>query len=236
MARSLVRLPGRCRVAGALGAGVLVGSLALVGCSSGSPKGGGTIPPLNTAGASSGSTASASASGGASAGASGAASAGAVTAESLSDPTLGYTVVSIPKDLDATQTKVLQDYVAYDKATWRVWSTGEGYDDALNRTTGAAQGMLQDGYDAMTDHSNPPIMVGVGNVEVSKDTNSADVTVCIDKTKVTHTDFQGNDVTKKEKQRRIKLLVQMESNSQGVWVAENEMILSQNECTTEAGK
>ena len=236
MARSFVCLSGRRRVASALGAGVLVGSLALVGCSSSSPKGGGTIPPLNTAGASSGSSASASAPGGASAGGSGAASAGAVTAESLSDPTLGYTVVSIPKDLDATQTKVLQDYVAYDKATWRVWSTGEGYDDALNRTTGAAQGMLQDGYDAMTDHSNPPIMVGVGNVEVSKDTNSADVTVCIDKTKVTHTDFQGNDVTKTEKQRRIKLLVQMEPNSQGVWVAENEMILSHNECTTEAGK
>ena len=236
MARSLVCLSGRGRVVSALGVGLLVGSLALVGCSSGSPKGGGTVPPVSTAGASGGSSASASASGGASAGASGAASAGAVTAESLSDPTLGYTVVSIPKDLDATQTKVLQDYVAYDKATWRVWSTGEGYDDALNRTTGAAQGMLQDGYDAMTDHSNPPIMVGVGNVEVSKDTNSADVTVCIDKTKVTHTDFQGNDVTKKEKQWRIKLLVQMEPNSQGVWVAENEMILSRNECTTEAGK
>ena len=232
MARSLVRLSGRGRVASALGVGLLVGSLALVGCSSSSPKGGGTIPPVNTAGTSGGSSVSVSASGGASADA----SAGAVTAESLSDPTLGYTVVSIPKDLDATQTKVLQDYVAYDKATWRVWSTGEGYDDALNRTTGAAQGMLQDGYDAMTDHSNPPIMVGVGNVEVSKDTNSADVTVCIDKTKVMHTDFQGNDVTKKEKQRRIKLLVQMEPNSQGVWVAENEMILSHNECTTEAGK
>ena len=232
MARSLVCLAGRGRVASALGVGLLVGSLALVGCSSGSPKGGGTIPPVNTAGASGGSSVSVSAS----AGATSAASAGAVTAESLSDSTLGYTVVSIPKDLDATQTKVLQDFVAYDKATWRVWSTGEGYDDALNRTTGAAQGMLQDGYDAMTDHSDPPIMVGVGNVEVSKDTNSADVTVCIDKTKVTHTDFQGNDVTKKEKQRRIKLLVQMESNSQGVWVAENEMILSHNECTTEAGK
>ena len=93
MARSLVRLPGRRRVASALGAGVLAGSLALVGCSSSSPKGGGTIPPVNTAGASGGSTASASAS----AGASGAAGAGAVTAESLSDPTLGYTVVSIPK-------------------------------------------------------------------------------------------------------------------------------------------
>lgn len=236
MARSLARLSGRRRAVSALGAGVLAASLALAGCSSGSPKGGGTIPPLNTAGTGGGSTASTSASGGASTGASGAASAGAVTAESLSDPSLGYTVVSIPDGLDATKTKVLQDYVAYDKATWRLWSTGEGYEDALNRTTGAAQGMLQDGYDAMTDHSNPPIMVGVGNIEVSKDMKSADVTVCIDKTKVTHTDFQGNDVTKKEKQWRVKILVQLEPDSQGVWVAENEMIVSRNECTADAGK
>ena len=236
MARSLVGLSGRRRVAGALGAGVLAGSLALAGCSSSSPKGGGTIPPVNTAGAGGGSTASPAASGGTSTSASGAASAGAVTAESLSDPDLGYTVVSIPDGLDATQTKVLQDYVAYDKATWRLWSTGEGYDDALNRTTGAAQGMLRDGHDAMTDRANPPIRVGVGSVEVSKDTKSADVTACIDKTQVTRTDFQGNDVTKKEKQWRVKLLVQMASNSQGEWIAENETILSHNECTAEAGK
>ena len=36
MARSLVRLSGRRRVASALGVGLLVGSLALVGCSSSS--------------------------------------------------------------------------------------------------------------------------------------------------------------------------------------------------------
>ena len=236
MVRSFAHLPGRRRTAIALGAGVLAGSLALAGCSSSSPKGGGTIPPLSTAGAGGGSTASPAASGGASAAASGAASAGAVTAESLSDPDLGYTVVSIPDGLDATKTKVLQDYVAYDKATWRLWSTGEGYDDALNRTTGAAQGMLRDGHDAMTDRANPPIRVGVGSVEVSKDTKSADVTACIDKTQVTRTDFQGNDVTKKEKQWRVKLIVQMASNSQGEWIAENETILSHNECTAEAGK
>ena len=123
MARSRVSLPGHRRVASTLGAGVLVGSLALAGCSSSTPKGGGTIPPLNTAGASAASTTGSAASGGASTGASGAASAGAVTAESLSDPDLGYTVVSIPEGLDAAQTKVLQDYVAYDKATWRLWST-----------------------------------------------------------------------------------------------------------------
>ena len=236
MTRSRVILPGRRRVASALGAGVLAASLALAGCSSSSPKGGGTIPPLNTAGASSGSTASAPASGGASTGASVAASAGAVTAESLSDPTLGYTVVSIPDGLDATQTKVLQDFVAYDKATWRVWSTREGLDEALGRTTGAAQVTLQNTYDSMTDQDNPPMKVGVGDIEVSKDAQTADVTVCLDRTQVTNTDFQGNDVTNKERQRRVKIQVHMVPDDSGVWVTENEKKLSFNECTTESGK
>ena len=236
MARSRVSLPGRRRLASALGAGVLAGSLALAGCSSSSPKGGGTIPPVNTAGAGGGSTASPAASGGTSTGASGAASAGAVTAESLSDPDLGYTVVSIPDGLDATKTKILQDYVAYDKATWRVWSTREGLDEALARTTGAAQVTLQNTYDSMTDQDNPPMKVGVGAIEVSKGEQSADVTVCLDRTQVTNTDFQGNDVTNKERQRRVKIQVHMVPDDRGVWVTENEKKLSFNECTTESGK
>ena len=235
MVRSFAHLPGRRRVAIALGAGVLAGSLALAGCSSSSPKGGGTIPPVNTAGASTASTAPA-ASGGTSTGASGAASAGAVTAESLSDSSLGYTVVSIPDGLDATQTKVLQDYVAYDKATWRVWSTREGLDEALARTTGAAQVTLQNTYDSMTDQDNPPMKVGVGAIEVSEGEQSADVTVCLDRTQVTNTDFQGNDVTNKERQRRVKIQVHMVPDDSGVWVTENEKKLSFNECTTESGK
>ena len=232
MARSLVRLPGRGRVAGALGTGVLVGSLALVGCSSGSPKGGGTIPPLNTAGSGTGSSASVSAS----AGASGAASAGAVTAESLSDPTLGYTVVSIPKDLDATQTKVLQDYVAYDKATWRVWFTRKGLDEALARSTGSTHNAIQRNYEAMTKHDNPPVMVGVGGVDVSEDAKSADVTTCSDTTQMKSTDFQGNDVTQKAAQKRSAILVRMVPRDDGVWVTQSETVLSINECTAEAGK
>ena len=236
MARSLVCLPGRRRAASALGAGVLAGSLVLAGCSSSSPKGGGTIPPLSTAGASTASTTASAASGGASAAASGAASAGAVTTESLSDPDLGYTVVSIPDGLDATKTKVLQDYVAYDKATWRVWSTREGLDEALARTTGAAQVTLQNTYDSMTDQDNPPMKVGVGAIEVSKGEQSADVTVCLDRTQVTNTDFQGNDVTNKERQRRVKIQVHMVPDDRGVWVTENEKKLSFNECTTESGK
>ena len=236
MARSLVRLSGHRRVASALGVGLLVGSLALVGCSSGSPKGGGTVPPFNTAGSGTGLSASASASGGASAGASGAASAGAVTAESLSDPTLGYTVVSIPKDLDATQTKVLQDYVAYDKATWRVWFTREGLDEALDRSTGSTNEAIQRNYEAMTKHDNPPVMVGVGGIEVSDGKQSADVTICSDMTQLTSTDFQGNDVTQESTQRRLEILVHMVPRDDGVWITQSERRLSVNECTAKAGK
>ena len=228
-----VRPSGRRRTASALGAGVLVGSLALAGCSAGGAKGGGTIPPLNTAGASGGSSVSSTAT---SAGASGAASAGAVTAESLSDPTLGYTVVSIPKDLDATQTKVLQDYVAYDKATWRVWSTRQGLDEALSRSTGSTRDEIQRTYEAMTDQDNPPVKIGVGDIEVSKDAQTADVTMCLDRTQVTSTDFQGNDATHKEKQRRIEILVRMVPGDRGAWVTKTETKVSINECTAEAGQ
>ena len=231
MARSLVRLSGHRRVASALGVGLLAGSLALAGCSSSSPKGGGTIPPVNTAGAS-GSTASASAS----AGATSAASAGAVTAESLSDSTLGYTVVSIPKDLDATQTKVLQDFVAYDKATWRVWFTREGLDEALDRSTGSTNEAIQRNYEAMTKHDNPPVMVGVGGIEVSGGKQSADVTICSDMTQLTSTDFQGNDVTQESTQRRLEILVHMVPRDDGVWITQSERRLSVNECTAKAGK
>ena len=236
MACSLVGLSGCRGVASVLGVGVLAGSLVLVGCSSGSAKGGGTIPPVNTGGAGGGSAASASASGGASAGASGAASVGAVSAESLSDPGLGYTVVSIPDGLDAAETKVVQDYVAYDKATWRLWSTREGLDEALARSTGSTRDTIQRSYKAMTHKDNPPMKIGVGDVEVSKDAKSADVTMCLDRTQVTSTDFQGNDATRKEKQRRIKILIRMVPRDDGTWVTESETKTSINECTAEAGQ
>ena len=236
MARSRVSLPGRRRLASALGVGVLAGSLALVGCSSGSAKGGGTIPPVNTAGASTASTTAPVASGRASTSASGAASVGAVTAESLSDSDLGYTVVSIPKDLDATQTKVLQDYVTYDKATWHLWFTREGLDEALARSTGSTHDAIQRNYKAMTKHDNPPVMVGVGDIDVSDDAKGVDVMTCSDTTQMKSTDFQGNDVTQKAAQKRSAILVHMVPRDDGTWVTESETVLSINECTAEAGK
>ena len=233
MARSLVGLPGRRRLASALGAGVLVGSLALVGCSSGSPKGGGTIPPLSTAGAGGGSTASSAASGGTSTGASGAASAGAVTAESLSDPDLGYTVVSIPDGLDATKTKILQDYINYDKATWRLWSTRQGLDEALALSTGTTRENIRNNYNKTKRYTRPPISIGVSDVEVGADGKSANVTVCYDRTKMTVVDENGNDVTKDSSQNKKEYLIGLVGGESDVWLAESQTTLSSDECSTE---
>jgi len=222
MARSRVSLPGRRRVASALGAGVLAGSLALTGCSSGSPKGGGTIPPLSTAGAGGGSTASPAASGGVSTGASGAASAGAVTAESLSDPDLGYTVVSIPDGLDATQTKILQDYINYDKATWRLWFTNEGGDEMSAVASGQLLELIMEN-DANRNGElfRPPIRIAVSEVTVDS-SGSANVSACIDKTKMTRVDAQGKDITKKKDQIRRPVSTKMVNSSNGRWLADEE--------------
>ena len=222
MALSRVSLPGRRRTAIALGAGVLAGSLALAGCSSSSPKGGGTIPPVSTAGAGGGSTASPAASGGTSTSASDAASAGAVTAESLSDPDLGYTVVSIPDGLDATQTKILQDYINYDKATWRLWFTNEGGDEMSAVASGQLLELIMEN-DANRNGElfRPPIRIAVSEVTVDS-SGSANVSACIDKTKMTRVDAQGKDITKKKDQIRRPVSTKMVNSSNGRWLADEE--------------
>ena len=237
MARSLARLSGRRRAVSALGAGVLAASLALAGCSSSSPKGGGTIPPLNTAGASAASTTAPAASGGASPGASGAASAGAVTAESLSDPDLGYTVVSIPDGLDATQTKVLQDFIAYDKVTWRIWFGGgkdtTGIDKVatgltLQRVINNASKMEEEGQ-----HAQPPVRVSISDVVVYDSNNVAQVTMCVDQKKMKMIDSNGNDVTKPEHKIQVPSSTRMTNPDGTTWLATEGQRGQDGECSVE---
>ena len=237
MARSRVSLPGRRRVASALGAGVLAGSLALTGCSSSSPKGGGTIPPLNTGGTSSSSTASPAATSAASAGVSGAASAsaGVVTAESLSDPDLGYTVVSIPDGLDATQTKVLQDFIAYDKATWRIWFGGgkdtTGIDEV---TTGVNLKIVIDNAAKMKAdgrHAQPPVRVSVSDVYVDNSGTAAQVTICVDQTKMSMLDDKGNDVTTRAERIQVPSVTRMTPSGGQSWLASEEQRGRDGECS-----
>ena len=240
MPRSLDRLSGRCRVASAMGAGALAASLALAGCSSSSPKGGGTIPPLNTAGASGGPTASPAAtsdSGGASTGASGAASAGAVTAESLSDPDLGYTVVSIPEGLDATQTKVLQDFIAYDKATWRIWFGGGKDTTGIDKVaTGLTlQHVIDNAAKMKADgrRAQPPVRVSVSDVHVDGGGVSAQVTICVDQTKMSMLDDKGNDVTTQADRGQVPLATRMVHPGNNGWLATEEQQGQDGECSVD---
>ena len=235
MARCLVRLSGRRCAASVLGVGVLAGSLVLAGCSSSSPKGGGTIPPLNTAGASAASTTGTAASGGASASASGAASAGAVTAESLSDPTLGYTVVSIADGLDATQTKILQDFIAYDKVTWRIWFGGGKDTTGIDKVaTGLTlQHVIDNAAKMKADgrRAQPPVRVSVSDVYVDGGGVSAQVAICVDQRKMSMLDNNGNDVTTQADRGQVPLATKMVHPGDNSWLAAEEQQGRDGECS-----
>ena len=197
MARSLVGLSGRRRVAGALGAGVLAGSLALAGCSSSSPKGGGTIPPVNTAGASTASTTSASAS--ASGGASPKASAvpTALDAQTLTDESIGYYVDFVPQGLDTTQTQALQGFLAYDRATWEAYRKMDGNLSAVEATTtGAALESYRKNYKKAQnagEHEVGTARMTVKSVEMQSD-SEAIIDVCADQTQIKRVSSSGEEI------------------------------------------
>ena len=198
MTRSLVCLPGRCRVASALGAGALAASLALVGCSSSSPKGGGTIPPLNTAGTSGGSTASAattSASGGASSKASAAPT--TLDAQALTDESIGYYVDFVPQGLDTTQTQALQGFFAYDRATWEAYRKMDGDLSAVEAsTTGAALESYRKSYKKAQDageHEVGTARMTVTSVEMQSDSEAL-IDVCSDQTHIKRVSSSGEEI------------------------------------------
>ena len=197
MTRSLTRLSGR-RVASALGAGVLVSSLALAGCSSSSTKGGGTIPPLNTAGTSSSSTASPAATS-ASGGASSKASAAPTTldAQKLTDESIGYYVDFVPQGLDATQTQAVQGFLAYDRATWEAYRKMDGDLSAVEAsTTGAALESYRKSYKRAQDageHEVGTARMTVLSVEMQSD-SEAIIDVCADQTQIKRVSSSGEEI------------------------------------------
>lgn len=194
MARSLVRLSGRRRVASTLGAGVLAASLALVGCSSSSPKAGGTIPPVNTAGTG-GSTASAPASGGASSKASAAPT--TLDAQALTDESIGYYVDFVPQGLDATQTQALQGFFAYDRATWEAYRKMDGDLSAVEAsTTGPALESYRKNYKKAQDtgeHEVGTARMTVTSVEMQSDSEAL-IDVCADQTQIKRVSSSGEEI------------------------------------------
>ena len=216
MARSLVRLSGR-RVASALGAGVLVGSLALLGCSSSSPKGGGTIPPLNTAGASTASTTAPVASGGASSKASAAPT--TLDAQKLTDESIGYYVDSVPQRLDTTQTQAALGYLAYDRATWEAYRDLDGDLSAVEAsTTGAALENYRKTYREAQESGGREVgtsRVTVMSVEIQSDSEAA-VDVCSDQTQIKQVSESGKDITQPDWRHTHSYLVSVKLTD-GAW-------------------
>ena len=217
MTRSRASLPGHRRVASALGAGVLAASLALVGCSSGSPKGGGTIPPLNTAGASSGSTTAPAASGGASSKASAAPT--TLDAQKLTDESIGYYVDFVPQGLDATQTQAALGYLAYDRATWEAYRDLDGDLSAVEAsTTGAALESYRKTYREAQESGGREVgtsRVTVMSVEIQSDSEAA-VDVCSDQTQIKQVSESGKDITQPDWRHKHSYLVSVKLTD-GAW-------------------
>lgn len=207
----------------------------LAGCSSSSPKGGSTtVPPLNTAasGASTSTGATASAGASASPGASSAAGTGPVTPESMSDPDLGYTVVSIPANLDPTQTEVLRAYFAYERATWRLWTKNEGLDTISTVATGEVLAKVQHNASKRNGElTRPPVRISVSEVTASADGDGYAVAACVDQTRTTFVDAQGNDTTKPQQQVHVPIIEIMKKTSEGTWKASQEEHGKVNTCS-----
>ena len=216
MTRSLVRLSGR-RVASALGAGALAVSLVLAGCSSSSPKGGGTIPPLHTAGASTASTTAPVASGGASSKASAAPT--TLDAQKLTDESIGYYVDFVPQRLDTTQTQAALGYLAYDRATWEAYRDLDGDLSAVEAsTTGAALENYRKTYREAQESGGREVgtsRVTVMSVEIQSDSEAA-VDVCSDQTQIKQVSESGKDITQPDWRHTHSYLVSVKLTD-GAW-------------------
>ena len=216
MTRSLVRLSGR-RVASALGAGALAVSLVLAGCSSSSPKGGGTIPPLHTAGASTASTTAPVASGGASSKASAAPT--TLDAQKLTDESIGYYVDFVPQRLDTTQTQAALGYLAYDRATWEAYRDLDGDLSAVEASTTDKELELYRQsyreYQSAGIHTEGESRVTVLELQ-PQSSNDVTVKVCSDQKKVRYLKASGEEQSKPRSQHSFLYSVTVTSTD-GTW-------------------
>ena len=150
----------------------------------------------------------------------------------MSDPDLGYTVVSIPENLDPTQTEVLRAYFAYDKATWRLWTKNEGLDTISTVATGEVLAQVR--HNASNRNgalTRPPVRISVSEVTASADGNGYAVSSCLDQTRTTFVDGQGNDTTKPQQQVYVPIIEIMQKTSDGTWKASQEDHGEANSCS-----
>ena len=150
----------------------------------------------------------------------------------MSDPDLGYTVVSIPENLDPTQTEVLRAYFAYDKATWRLWTKNEGLDTISTVATDEVLVKVQHNASKRNGElTRPPVRISVSEVTASADGDGYAVAACVDQTRTTFVDAQGNDTTKPQQQVYVPIIEIMKKTSDGTWKASQEKHGEVNTCS-----
>ncbi|AYD90484.1 hypothetical protein D5R93_11615 [Actinomyces lilanjuaniae] len=124
-----------------------------------------------------------------------------VTAQSLSDPATGYTMVSVPDGLDQAQAEVLLAFVAYDRATWEALRDMDGLEEVEATTTGSALESYTESYNGYAEadqHLDGTFSMTVESVELISDYRMAMVGACGDYREVTRLSSSGEDQTPDE--------------------------------------
>ena len=161
-----------------------------------------------------------------------------LTPESLSDPELGYTVTSIPEDLNATQTEALTAFIAFEHFTWRLWLTpagsGTGMEGAEEVMSAEMVERVRQNYEdiAPGEYMTGPVRNAVMSVETHEQHTpyEAIIVVCLDQTQTRLYNDAGEDISYPEHQERSKYRYML-STADGPWKVVTEELLSTNECT-----
>lgn len=203
---------------------LLVAASGVAACGSNKASEDSTAPPLEGSSASAdagaeasdGSSAEASADAGASAAATG------LTAESLSDPQIEYTVVSIPENLDPTQSEVLAAFVAYDQASWKAVRDMNGTTQVEATTTGQKLTDFMTNYkdqEAKGQHVEGSAGTEVSSVDLMPDDFTASVGTCTDMTKAKVVSASGEDQTSEDVPHRFPMTYTLVRSGSGWKVA-----------------
>lgn len=219
-----VRMVRWCGAAAGAAAVVLVlGGAA--GCSSGDAGAGASVPQYSP---DDGGGVSASAGVGGADGSSAEASAGAgavatgLTAESLSDSQIEYTMVSVPEGLDPAQSEVLAAFVAYDQATWKAVRDMNGTAQVEATMTGQRLTDFMTNYkdqEAKGQHVEGSASTEVWTVDLMPNDFTASVGTCTDMTKARVVSASGEDHTSEEVPHRFPMTYTLVRSGSGWKVA-----------------
>ena len=157
-----------------------------------------------------------------------------ISPETLSDPSIEYTVVSIPEDLDATQTDVLMGFINYDRESWLAVRLMDGNVAAAESTmTGAELLSFQESYarrQSAGEHVGGSFSVSVLALEVSAtDPTEASLVACMDQRESLDLSSSGEDITPPGKKHTFAVLLNL-TNTSGSWQVYDEQVAGVDAC------